>query len=324
MLKFKIFRALLGYFPVRTLKNLFHIIAHYFGGIYTRMDKNHLFLTAGGLAFSIFICIIPLLLIILSILGNLLESTEVENQIQMLINMMIPYPDYAEYTSKILMSRLPDVVEYKNSAAVIGIVGLLFASSGLFSSMRTVLNSIFGVTTDKHALIGKLRDFGMVLLLIIFLFFSILILPVFNLFTEIADRFSGFEYLRLDLFWNVVISITSTLLIFLIFFLFYYIIPYEKLKRRVPLVSAFWTTVLWELARYFFGYYINHFSTYNRIYGTYALLAGIAFWIYYASVLFILGAEIGQLYRERKVLPVVRKDSITERPEDFAEINQEN
>jgi membrane protein len=69
------------------------------------------------------------------------------------------------------------------------------------------------------------------------------------------------------------------------------------------MVAAVWTTVLWELVRNLFGYYISHIANINKIYGTYALIIVVAFWIYYSSVLFILGAEIGQLYRERLESP---------------------
>jgi membrane protein len=69
----------------------------------------------------------------------------------------------------------------------------------------------------------------------------------------------------------------------------------------VPLVSAIAATFFWEIARQLFGYYITNVATLNRIYGTYALLVIVAFWIYYSSILFLVGAEIGQLYRERRI-----------------------
>jgi len=37
----------------------------------------------------------------------------------------------------------------------------------------------------------------------------------------------------------------------------------------------------------------------TRVYGAYTLLIAVVFWIYYSAVVFIVGAEIGQLYRER-------------------------
>ncbi|MCH7827530.1 MAG: hypothetical protein IIC75_06115, partial [Bacteroidetes bacterium] len=48
-----------------------------------------------------------------------------------------------------------------------------------------------------------------------------------------------------------------------------------------------------------FGYYIYHFGFIGRIYGTYAFLVVVAFWIYYSSVVFIIGAEIAKLHSDR-------------------------
>ena len=61
-------------------------VKHYFGGLYDRTDRHHLFLLSGGLAFSLFVCIIPMTLIIFWLLGKFLNSAEVELQIITLID----------------------------------------------------------------------------------------------------------------------------------------------------------------------------------------------------------------------------------------------
>lgn len=276
-------------------------LKHYFLGIYDRADNHHIFLFGGGLAFSLFSCIIPFILIIISILGMVLEASSVENQINTFISTIIPYKAYADYAKKIIFSRIQEVIEYKSLAGYIGGLGLLFAASGLFSSMRTILNRIFGGSESVHVVIGKLRDFVMIIIVIIFLLFSIIILPAIDIIKNITYRFAIFNYFHLSSFEHIAISFISYLTIFLLFYVFYSFIPYAKLGKKVPAVSAFWAATLWEVAKRLFGYYINHLATLDRIYGTYALLVVVAFWIYYTSVIFIIGAEIGQLYRERLI-----------------------
>jgi len=56
---------------------------------------------------------------------------------------------------------------------------------------------------------------------------------------------------------------------------------------------------LWGTVQYLFGYYITNFITLKKVYGAYLFAIVVIFWIYYTSFVFILGAEIGQLYRER-------------------------
>lgn len=274
-------------------------LKHYFGGIYHRVDDHHVFLYSGGLAFSLFICIIPMVLIIFAILGSILDSDSVESQINSFISTIIPYRQYADYARKIIFSRIAEVVEYKNIAGIVGSFGLFFAASGLFSSMRTILNNIFTIKKDKHVVIGKLRDFGMVLVVLLFILLSIIILPSLDVLRNITYRSAIFNYFQLSSFEHIFLSVVSIIMIFTMFYVLYSFVPYAKLGRKIPAVSAFWATLLWETAKRIFGYYLTNVASLDKIYGTYALIIVVAFWIYYTSILFILGAEIGQLYRER-------------------------
>ena len=177
MLRFKIIERITEFFNFPVVSKGLDFLKHYLGGLYHRLDRHHVFLSGGGIAFSLFASIIPFTLIVFSILGNLINPGEVEQQVTNLIQTIIPYPDYAERAKSIIMSRIPEVVQYKDIAGYLGGFGLFFIASGLFSSMRTVLNNIFGVTDDKSMFIGKLRDIGMILLLIVFLLLLIFFLP---------------------------------------------------------------------------------------------------------------------------------------------------
>ena len=59
-------------------------------------------------------------------------------------------------------------------------------------------------------------------------------------------------------------------------------------------VGAFWAALLWETAKQLFGFYLYNFAAFGKIYGAYALVVVVAFWIFYASIVFIIGAEIGK------------------------------
>jgi membrane protein len=277
-------------------------IKHYFGGLYDRIDRHHVFLLSGGLAFSLFTCIIPLVLIAFWILGNFLSSEEMELQIINLINTVIPYDQYAEFTKQIIFSRVYEVVEFKNAAGVIGFVGLFFAASGFFSSMRTVLNKINGQDIDVNFFLGKLRDFLIIIVAILIFFASILALPFLELFRKIANVTDYLQFFNAPIFQQLYTILISFLVILFLMYLFYRLVPTRKIRRTSALIGAMWASILWVAAKTAFGYYISHFQTWGRIYGTYALLVVIAFWIYYTAAVFIIGAEIGKLFDERRLL----------------------
>lgn len=272
---------------------------HYLGGLYHRIDDHHLFLFAGGLAFSVVVCIVPLVLILFSILGHVLDVADLEARLIGVVDTFIPLPSQAEFVKDLLIGRAHEIISHRGVAGLVGTLGLLFAASGLFSSMRTILNTVFHTDKQKNELVAKARDFVMVMAVLCLFLVSVMVAPLFEAFADVAESTGPLGRYALSALEDTVFSYLSLASIFGAFFSLYYFVTYESLRPRVALVSALCATVLWELATEAFGYYISEFGTMRRVYGTYALAVISVFWIYYAAVLFILAAEVGQLYRER-------------------------
>jgi membrane protein len=55
----------------------------------------------------------------------------------------------------------------------------------------------------------------------------------------------------------------------------------------------------WVAATLGFGFYVNHFGTYDRIYGTLGAVIATLVWIWMSSMIFLVGAEINAIWRER-------------------------
>ncbi|MFQ5498391.1 MAG: YihY/virulence factor BrkB family protein [Candidatus Zixiibacteriota bacterium] len=273
---------------------------YYGGGIYHRVHEHHTFLLASGLAFSLFTCVIPLLLILFSLLGMVLGRPSIALEISRFIEQAIPYGDYADYVKQLIFDRVDEFTEYRRFAGILGGIGLVFASTGLFSGMRTVLNSVYRIKGAESVLIAKLRDIGLVLLVLLYFLLSTAVLPVWKLAKAYAHHLAILEFFRYGLIENMFWATVSLALIFLAFWIIYRLIPRGRLSHKVVLVSALWATLLWKGAELLFGFYLAHMVTIKQVYGAYTLLVVVAFWIYYTAIVFIMGAMIGQLYRERE------------------------
>ena len=202
---------------------------------------------------------------------------------------------------RIIISRLPQVIKLKTSAFWYGVIGLTFTSTWIFSSVRTILNQIFDVKVERGIIYGYLRDIMMVLLLLILVSFATFIIPAVNIIYKLTNNTELIQNLNISSVWNSIVYVSSLALMFGLFFALYYLIPYEKLGKKVAAMSALWTTLLWEVARIIFGYYSNNILRTNPFYGAFILIIAVLFWVYYSACLFIIGAEIGQLYRERLI-----------------------
>lgn len=284
------------------LRRIWEWLKFYFVNIYHEMNRHHAFIFASGLTYSILLCIIPLVLIVFSILGSFLESQELLIRISLLIDDLIPISDYADKIKEILFERIGEFIQYKTLVGSIGIVGLLFTASGLFSTLRTILNNIYGIERGKNILIAKIRDIGMVVLTILSFLIVILINPIIGIFKSLLGKNTFLSNLDFSTLESYLFQYLPFILTFIMMLLIYSLVPYRKMRKRVYFVSALWATILFEIAKYGFTYYVTHIANYSRIYGNIAFVVVLALWLYIVSVIFILAAIIGQIFREKNKL----------------------
>ena len=273
--------------------------SYYMSGLYHRVDRHHIFLMAAGVTFTMFVCIIPLLLIIFFVLGNFVEQPEVMREINGMIDRFIPYPEYSENVKTEIAIRLKTLTDFKEIAGFIGVLGVIFAGSSLFSSIRTVLNKIFHPHKSEKFLIEKLYDFVLIAIVLILFFGLIFIIPAVSALIELASSITWLEEIGVGSLESLLIQLISIIIIFFMFFIVFWLIPMSRTRMRIVIMSAVTATIFWRIAEYMFGYYISHVVTLQHIYGVYAFLVIVAFWIYYAAFSMFVAAEIGQLYFER-------------------------
>ena len=101
------------------------------------------------------------------------------------------------------------------------------------------------------------------------------------------------------------------LTLFILAYLSYYILPdlsgHEKLKRHSALPGSIFFCISWLLGSWGFSIYVNNLHTYNFVYGTIAGFAVMMMWLYYTSILILIGGEINsQLYEKLE-----RKETLT-------------
>jgi len=251
-------------------------------------------------------------LIIFWLLGKFLNSVEVEMQINTLIDTVIPYSEYANFAKDVIFDRVQEVVEYRNIAGWVGIIGLFFAASGFASSLRTVLNRIYGRDLDINIFLGKLRDFLVIIITVLVFLVLILILPMLDFFVSFAQSTPYLQIFNKPIFHRFFTASFSFLMMFFIFAALYKFMPVVKIHKRSVAIGAMWASIFWVAAKILFGIYLARFTTFSRIYGAYALGIVVAFWIYYSAAVFILGAEIAKLFDERLNERIKKKKEIAE------------
>jgi membrane protein len=275
-------------------------LTYYSGGLYNKIILHDILFYAAGIAFNGLMCLVPFLLLTTSMLGTVLHSsTSAMSGLDEILSNLFPAQLYSPKLRQITTDIMRDVVVYRKSMGILGSVALLGTIAALFGSIRTVLHYIFDITKQPRLIIGQLRDWGLASI-IGFLFL------VMNGFTWLASfamksgffmvRKGSIEYLILNTTLENVVSFVVTIMTVYVIFRF---IPYVTPPRRVVRVSSLTTAILWEIAGRLFALYLVTFKPYSSVYGAYAFFAVSLFWIYLSSIIFVLGAMIGQLSYER-------------------------
>lgn len=277
--------------------------AFYGRNLWRKAARDQILFLASGITFNVLVTIVPLLLISISTLGYLVESSQsARDQILHFIQRVMPL------ASTEAESLLFSLVEDRGTLGIIGLVGLVWAASRLFGSLRTVLEVVFEIPPEDRLGIveGKIHDLKLVVLV------GTLFVLTISLTTGLRwVRSYGVSFLGIDPF-NVswVTAVTSTLVAFAITFAMFYFVyryaPDRWIPRSDAAIAAVFSGILFELAKQGFITYLSEFGRFMKLYGSFTNLVVVSFWVYYSSVVFMLGGELArivQVHRGRGSAP---------------------
>ena len=201
-----------------------------------------------------------------------------------------------------LFNMISEVLNNKNNNTIItvGIVfTLLSASSGMYGII-IAFNNAFRVRDGRIWILTKLISIVFTALFLIGMF-VVLALIVFGkqLTYLLFHKFNldeGFYNL-----WSILNYSFPILFTFIVFMFLYIVGPNLKLKAISILPGALFSTISWTLVSRIFGYYIDHFSSYIKTYGTIGAFMAFIIWLYITGYILIIGAEINAIFHNYKV-----------------------
>lgn len=285
-----------GIFSSVKNSKVYKTVYYYIDNLINKFDNDHIWIMSSGISFNVLICLIPFFLMMLTILGLYLDSNVVQDRLVNYLNSMIPLPEqYKERLISELIYRTKELSTNTFLTGVIGIGGLFWTVSGLFSAMREVLRKIYQVNSDLNYFIGKLRDFLLVIISVV-LFLTSMALTSSIQVVEIYSQGLFGEHVVLTAFQKIVPIVLGLIVSFCLFYVLYAFVPHWKFNKKVLIFSSLIASVFFEALKYLFSFYILKIANFGKIYGAYATIVITIFYIYYISVVFVVGAEFGQIY----------------------------
>jgi membrane protein len=252
-------------------------------------DDNGFFLSS-GIAFNILINLIPFILLLLALVGTYLyNDQEVLNHIRAYFRDVAPTLD-----PKIIGSLL-DLIESRRIVGILGFVGLLWFSTWVFGSLRIALNIVFRIEKGRGMLSGIGVDLLMILLVGILLLVSMFLSSAIAALQSFRGQIP--VVIGPTVQW-ILRYVLPFILSFCMFFLIYKIIPNKRVHFKSALQAALCTSLLWELAKHLFGWYVVHLAGYSIFYGSLNTLVILVLWVYYSSTILVMGGEFAYFLEE--------------------------
>ncbi len=260
-----------------------------------KFGHDHGFLLSSAITFNFLICMIPTILLLLASIGQYLYSSrEVLNHITYHLQDVVPSLDPQ------IMKNIMRMIRHRKIVGVLGIGGLIWTSTWIFSSLRTVFNIVFQVEKGRGILHGKALDLLMVLFAGTFLLISMVLTSAIT----IVQGYSFSPFLDMKPITRFILKyLIPFFFTFWMSFLIYKIIPNKKVNFESALQAAFFTSLFWEIAKQLFGWYVLHLGRFSMVYGSLSALAIFFLLVYYSSAILILGGEFTFLLEERRLYP---------------------
>jgi len=142
---------------------------------------------------------------------------------------------------------------------MVGLVGLLLATSVLVTSVLVALREIAGNVSPRQ-------------------------LERYTLLASVGSAF-----------WQVLFAALSYLITVVLFVLVYRFMPKAEVRLRDTLPGAFLAGVLWEIAKYIFAGSLSYFH-YDQIYGSVGAVVAVLTWSYVSSLVLLFGAQLTAVF----------------------------
>lgn len=257
---------------------------------------NDFYGMAAEMGFMLVVGFFPFMLFLMAVFGWLGNRSYLDSMLRVLSNIM---PHQA---MSLLQSVLEEtmIFDHGRLIAVIGFITTIVLSTNGVAVVLKGLNRAYKVEETRNFVYTRILSFLMLLVNVLVLFLTINVI----IFGKVIIMFlvgnfglsKGWAITILTIRWPI-----SFLALYLMAFLSYYILPdlrgNDAFKRKSALPGTFFFTTFWLLGSWGFSVYVNNLSTYNIVYGTIGAFFILMIWLYYTSILLLIGGEINsQVY----------------------------
>lgn len=245
------------------------------------------FRRGASIAYFTLFSLTPVLLLVIAVAGLAFGTEAAQGAIVEQLSGLMGR-DTAEATQAMIRSasdRMSGLV-----ATLVGVVTIFVAASGVFGEVQSALNAIWKAdsrrSTMSRLLRARLASFG----LVITLGFVLMVSLALSAALSALASFLKHRFPLAELAVQTTDFVVSVTLISGLFAIMYKVLPDTPIRWRDVAVGALVATGLFEGGKYLIALYIGQTDVASS-FGAAGALIVLLLWIFYSTLIFLLGAE---------------------------------
>ncbi|GGK85253.1 YihY/virulence factor BrkB family protein [Rufibacter glacialis] len=238
------------------------------------------------------------LIIVIRIAGAAFGQDAVQGQVVKQISGLVGH-DSAEQIQTII--RNASQSSASTLGTIIGVGTMVFTATTVFVALQDALNAMWHVKAKPEkawlsVIVSRVLSLAMVVSMGFLLLVSLSIEIILGVFHDFLQRQFSFLAVYLVDAGNLLVSFLISVAIFATV---YKVLPDAKIRWKHVWVGATVTAILFVIGKYLLNIYLQ-FDPLADTYGAAGSVVLLLVWVYYTSIIFLLGAEFTYVYSREK------------------------
>lgn len=248
---------------------------------------------AAAVSYYALLALAPLLLVVLAIAGLAFGADSVRARVVAELRGLVGEKGGEAIELVLENAALP---AEGTVALALGMATLLVGASGVFIQLQSALNGIWDVEPARkgNALWLFLRHRLVSIAMVVGLGFLMLVsLVVSAALNAVNERYGA--HVPWPMAWEALNALGSLCVITLLIAMVYRFLPDQRIPWRDVWLGALVTAVLFTVGKTAIGAYLGR-ASFGSSYGAAGSIVVLVVWVYYASLIFFVGAEITHVH----------------------------
>ena len=263
----------------------------YIESLIKKIIEQDFFGVAAEMAFWFVLALFPFLLFLTALFGWIGKKTLMTPILTFITN--VAPKDVAH----LILNTINETILFNQGTlvAVIGLCITIWVSSNAIAVIIKGLNKAYAIEETRSFIYTRILSILMVFINSLLLFLAVNLIVLGKVFLNFMMQYTILSQLSIDLITVLRWPVAYLALAFCAMGN-YFILPAiegnDKVKFKSILPGTLFFCFFWMLGSWCFSLYLSNLNTYNKVYGTIGAFAILMVWLYYTSLIMLVGGEV--------------------------------